>query len=316
MKPNVKLLGIMLLKKIVLKVEKRELKNVKEVLWSFKESKPEVSIDALRHGTLGEDTLVSFNVDEKHYEALIGKLNESGIRVLLPATKSEKENLAVKLKPKVISTNNAQGESNRLDVETHALNKRAINTPAAVLDATIENGNYEKVIQISKDFKSGFELIKKAKDNLGKAVTNAVNNAFEKASKSMFEFTSGFNQLIKIASDRNLKAMHLIDQQKTAGLYAINLCASRREYLNLLIQICNNNSIPNIVCLKASVELATMVLDEEDSNEDTEYAVRYLNIKWLQIVFDTTGDEITQKQKNSVKELISRVRKIRNERNL
>ncbi len=303
-----------MLKKIVLKVEERELDQVKNVLRSFKESSPEVSFSALRHGTLGDDTLVSFNVDEKYYKALINRLAVSGINVLLPASKTEKENAQVKFKSKTIITN----ERNKSGINTPFENKQASGSPVLILDNSIVSGDYEKVIQVSKDIKAGFELMKKAKDNIEKSVNNAITVAFDKALKSSFEMTNGFNQLVRIASDKTLKAMHLVSLQKTAGLNAVKLCAGRREYLNLLIQICNNNSIPNIVCVKASAELAAMVSDEQESeqngNEDLEYAVRYLNIKWLQIALDLALNEASQTEINSVKNLISTVRKIRNER--
>ncbi len=294
-----------MLKKIVVKVNERELNEVKNVLRSYTESKPDVSISALRHGSLGDDELISFNVDEKHYDPLIEKLTLNGIKVLIAATKSEKEKIQTVIKKVSLNSNINQGNTKKFNVET----------PAAVLDGSIERGDYEKVIQISKDFRSGHELIKKAKENIEGTVNAAINLAFEKAAKSKFEINSSFNQLIKIASDKNLKAMHFINQQKTAGLYAVKLCSDHKEYLNLLIQICNNNSIPNIVCIKASVELSSMVLNEQGGGEDIEYAVRYLNIKWLQIALDVAVNEVNQKEKESVKDLISAVRKIRNDRN-
>jgi len=290
----------MQLKKIVVKVGERELNQVKSVLKSFKESKQDATISSLRHGSLGDDTLVSFNVEEQYYNYLVEKLTLFGIKVLRPISKTEKDKVQVMVKQKLnVSNYNHTGS-----------NKSVKETPASILDGSIERGDYEKLIQMSKDFRSGHELIKKAKDNIENTVISAINSAYDKALKSKFEINTSFNQLIKIASDKNLKVMNLINHQKSAGFYAVKICAAYREYINLLIQICNNNAIPNIVCVKAAVELSNMVLLDE--NEDIEYAVRYLNVKWLQIAFDIAGNEISQQEKDSVRELITNVRKIRN----
>ncbi len=298
-------LGEVLLKKIVLKVKERELSQVKNILRLYKESKPDVSFSAPRHGSLGDDELISFNVEEKHYNPLVEKLTLYGFKLLLPINISEKEKVQAVIKQ-------SPGISNTVQKE---IKKNTIGSVDSILDGSIERGDYEKVIQISKDFRSGHELIKKAKDNIESTVNLAINLAFEKGMKSKYEINTSFNMLIKIASDKNLKAMHFINQQKTAGLYAIELCIAHREFLNLLIQICNNNSIPHVICIKAAVELTDIVFDEQNGNEDMEYAVRYLNIKWLQIAFDIAGVEINEAEKDSVKHLISEVRKIRNDRN-
>ena len=294
-----------MLKKVVVKVDERELSQVKTVLKSYKESEPEVSISALRHGSLGDDALVSFNIDSDHFDAMVEKLNIHGIKVLLPTKKIEKTQVQMKIQEKQVLSSITRSEIKRTSSET----------PVAILEGSIGRGEYEKVIQISKDFRNGYEVIKRAKDSIESTIKKAIDIAFDKAVKSKFEINNSVSQLMKIASDRNLKAMHFINYQKDAGMAAIKLCSTSREYINLLIQICNNNSIPNIVCAKAAVDLTGMVLNGEEVTEDFEYAVRYLNIKWLQIVVDIVSVELPQREKESIKKLINTVRKTRGERN-
>ncbi|MCL5028663.1 MAG: hypothetical protein M1480_06535 [Bacteroidetes bacterium] len=294
-----------MLKKVVVKVDERGLSQVKTVLKSYKESEPEVSISALRHGSLGDDALVSFNIDSDHFDAMVEKLNIHGIKVLLPTKKIEKTQVQMKIQEKQVLSSITRSEIKRTSSET----------PVSILEGSIGRGEYEKVIQISKDFRNGYEVIKRAKDSIESTIKKAIDIAFDKAVKSKFEINNSVSQLMKLASDRNLKAMHFINYQKDAGMAAIKLCSTSREYINLLIQICNNNSIPNIVCAKAAVDLTGMVLNGEEVTEDFEYAVRYLNIKWLQIVVDIVSVELPQREKESIKKLINTVRKTRGERN-
>ena len=85
------------------------------------------------------------------------------------------------------------------------------------MDSAIKNGDFEKVIQLSKDYRN-FEVQKKAKDNIDVSINNAIDHAYNRAIKNKYEVDKSLTILIKIASDNNLKNLHKTGQIKSAGL--------------------------------------------------------------------------------------------------
>jgi len=67
--------------------------------------------------------------------------------------------------------------------------------------------------------------------------------------------------------------------------------------------------MPHIVCMKAAIKLAYFLSDDDEkSEENLDYAVRYLNLRWLNIVFYTVSLEISEKEKEIFRVLISSIK--------
>jgi hypothetical protein len=288
------------LKHVILKVSHEKLKTLKTAIKEAKTLFPRADISPVKQGNLGDDIMASFTIDDDHYQRVIEKIKKAGIIVLGNEPKTEHKKVA-NTKP-VIST--AAGD---FTVSSSLVPKN--DSPAAILDFAIKNGDYEKVILFSKDYRIGFEVLKKAKDNVDLAIKNSIDIAYLKALKNKFEVSKCLTQLIKIASDKDLKNLHKNDQIKAAGLKAVELCSIYREYINILVQICNNNSMPHIVCMKAAIKLAYFLSDDDEkSEENLDYAVRYLNLRWLNIVFYTVSLEISEKEKEIFRVLITSIK--------
>ena len=63
--------------------------------------------------------------------------------------------------------------------------------------------------------------------------------------------------------------------------------------------------------MKAAIRLAYILSNDDDnekSEENMDYAVRYLNLRWLNIVFYTVSMEISEKEKEIFRILISSVK--------
>ena len=293
-----------MIEKIVVKGSEGELNNVKQLLRSFKESDNSLSIGSLRFGNLGDETLLSFNVDKEHYNFLIEKFSMLGVKLLLPEEKLN--NIVSKLKSKVEFVQSKKNTSKNPSNES----------PSSTLEASIKLGDYEKVIQMSKDFRHGIDIITKAKDNIDLSIKSAIDNAYRKAINNKFEINDSFTKLIKIASDNKLKTLHKNEYLKEAGLLLVELCYAYKEYINLLVQICNNNSIPNLVNIKAAIKLAEFINDSsEDQKDNIEYLGKYLNIKWLLIAFDVAYPELTFEEKETFSLLIKIVRETKEKKN-
>ena len=288
------------MKKVILKLSHDKFKILKSILKDVKDSSPKAVISSINQGNLGDDIMASFTVDDEHYHPVIEELEKADLK-LFGGSPQNSNKQASSGSP----ANYSARDNNQVDTKVILKN----NSPMSVLDFAIKNGDYEKVIQFSKDYRIGFEAVKKAKDSITITVNNCIENAYFKALKSKFEVSNSLNLLIKIASSKELKSLHTNDQIKTAGLKAVELCSIHKEHMNFLIQICNNNAVPHIICIKAAIQLAKILLNDEEANEDnTNYTVKYLNLRWLNIVYHTVNSEISEKERGIIDDLISSIK--------
>jgi hypothetical protein len=289
------------LKHIILKIDQEKFKTLKIIIKEAKDLFPNIAISPIKQGYLGDEIMASFTVDDEHYQQILGKLKEKDISLFGSKTKDEKKQVTL-----TGQANYSAGSNISPDAKANA-NKSG--TPASILEFAVKNGDYEKVIQLSKDYRSGFEVLKKAKDSIDAAIKHSIDIVYGRAIKNKFEVSNCLTHLIKIASDKDLKTLHKNDLIKSAGLKAVELCSIYKEFINILVQICNNNAIPQIVCMKAAIKLAYILnSDDEKAEENMDYVARYLNLRWLNIVFYTVSVEISEKEKEVFRILIESVK--------
>ncbi len=285
--------------KIIAKVSDGEVKKLKNELKLLQEVKPDLSISAIRFGTLGDDNVISFNTEDENYPLIVDKMVQLGINLLLPIVKQAGEKTAVvenNINNKEASPDNSQRKQNK-------------DNPASVIDSAIKSGDYETLIKVSKDIRFGHEQMKKAKDNLYDTVISEIDRVYSLGQKSRIQRVDCIERLIKIASDKDIKALHKIDALKAAGLAAVKLCTTSNDYMSYLIQLCNNNVVPNIINVNAAIALSGLVLPESgQSNEDLDYAIKYLNYKWLLIAYDIVINELSSKEKDRFIQLINAIK--------
>ena len=70
--------------KIVAKVSGHKFESAENLLRSLKESSDTIDISAIRYGNLGEDRLLSFNLNEERLKIVIENLNANGLKILSP----------------------------------------------------------------------------------------------------------------------------------------------------------------------------------------------------------------------------------------
>ncbi|MHB8335960.1 MAG: hypothetical protein ACYDEE_00915 [Ignavibacteriaceae bacterium] len=286
--------------KIIAKVSEDEFESAQNLLRTLKKPPNNIEINSVRYGSLGEDRLISFDLDEKNLKIVIENLITNGLKILSP------EQFAKKKETHVIINNQSNiNDIEKLDVTRNSTGKES---PSALLDLAIKNGDYEIVVQFSKDIRSGLDILNKAKGHIDIAIQTAIDHAFNKGIRSIFEVDNSLEQLLKIASDKNLKVLNKQEFQKKAGLKAVELCGSNFEQTNNLIRICNNNLLPYIVCLKAAAQLYEILSsNQEKVQEEILYATKHLNIRWINIALDIMGPEMQDTEFKSVKSLINLV---------
>ncbi|MHB8580294.1 MAG: hypothetical protein ACYDA4_10615 [Ignavibacteriaceae bacterium] len=284
--------------KIIAKVSEGKFGSAKNLLRALKESSNTIDISTIRYGNLGEDRLLSFNLNEESLKLVIESLIANGIIILFP------EQFAIKKETRVIVNN--QSISQNVEKSDSVKNISIKESPSVLLDFAIKNGDYEIVVQYSKDIRLGHDLLNQAKENIDISIQTSIDHAYNKGIRSTFEVDNALEQLLKIASDKNLKVLNKQEFQKKAGLKAVELCGSNFEQTNNLIGICNNNLLPYIVCLKAAAKLYEILgSNQEKVQEEILYAAKHLNVRWINISLDIMGPEMQEGEFKSVTSLIN-----------
>jgi len=287
--------------KIVGKISEDKFDSTKNLLKILKGSSSNIDIKAVRYGTLGEDKLISFNIDDKNVNLVVDNLLSMGVKILFP------EQFAKKKEIKVVFDNQSTSKDSVSSIaEKKATGKES---PSALLDLSIKNGDYESVVQLSKDVRLNVDVLDNAKNSIDVTIQTAIDKAYNRGMTSLFEIDSAVDQLIKIASDKNLKALNRLPIQKTAGIKAVELCGSHIDQTNNLIRICNNNLLPYIVCVKAAAKFIAIFENNHDkAEEEILYATKNLNIRWINIALDIIKPELADDELQKVNNLISLVR--------
>ncbi len=292
----------MMFEKIIVKASSSEVTKLKELLKRLEESISDLIVGPLLIGELGEDFIVSFNVDDKHYRMIIEKITMNKLKVL---TLDEKIIEIINATPM-----NVNVETRLQEVKEKEQQKFSpVEIQNKALDEAIHNGEYEKVIQIAMDIRNSTEIIERAKNNISYAVFIAIDKAYHKALEKKYEIPKSFTRLMEISADNKLKTLQFTELLKYAGARAVNIAALQKEHFRKLIQICNDSKLVNYVNIKAAIKFSEIALkDQVQYKTEIEFAARELNIRWLQIVFDIASVEFSSEECEQFNNLIEFIR--------
>ena len=289
--------------KICAKVGENQGEQIKAILRGVRDRNPGLEINSLRFGKLGDETIVSFNVDDRHHRLVINALINKNFRIV-PLTENTKK-IVDEVKPQSSPPKPVKSPDWK-EIKKNNSNSGHGNDP---LDKAVEMGDYKKVIEISKDIRNSSELVKKANKSISEAVDKAVEKAVKKSKKNKYDREEAVDHLIEIASDQVLRALSKIDAMKHAGTAAIEICSNHQELYWQLVKICNNNGMPYHLIMQSAIKLSNLLLgDAEVLEEDREYAVKNLNIRWLNVSFDIIGYEFSEEDQKKFNELVDYVK--------
>lgn len=91
--------------KIVAKVSGDKFESAKNLLRALKESSDTIDISTIRYGNLGEDRLLSFNLNEESLKIVIENLIANGIIILFPEQFAKKKETRVSVNNQSASQN-------------------------------------------------------------------------------------------------------------------------------------------------------------------------------------------------------------------
>jgi hypothetical protein len=245
---------------------------------------PSVELSKLSYGQLGEDIIASFDIDDGHYALMVEKLYTSGLNVLPTNDKANQvlEFLRGKYGNKSFSKSAAPVAS-------------ASSAPtAATINELKSTGKYDELLKITKMVNVDPDVKNGAKNAIEDTVKKSIDQNYNYALINKHAVQSSISNLIRIASDSNLKSLNMQAIQKQAGKAAIAICENfHLEHLDELIKISNNNQVPNIINLKSAAKFWEVVSKETEKYEgDIAIALKTLNVRFLENAFDVAQGEL------------------------
>lgn len=295
---------------VVAVADTKEIPVIKGILQVLREKMPNMMVTPLKFGKIGDRHVVTFKIDKASYKTLVEKLIFNKIKILSldPKTKEiiKTAQIAANRTP-ATSIPTAQGWEDIKEMNKTGENKKG-------LEEYIREGNYIEVIKISKNINYPKDVLDKAKNNINHTVEVAINNAFHGAVSRRFEVDKYLNILLKIASDPMLKSLQKMEYLKDAGLKAVDACAMHKDYYSELVKIANNNALHNVVCIRATIKFAEIILpNQELYKAELDYAVRNLNIRWLAIALGVVQNDLLPAEIAAFDNLLNLVRQMRSE---
>ncbi len=290
-------------KNLIFRVRKSEIAEIKVYLGNLKDKFKDIHLDSLRVGQLGEDSMLSFNVNAKYYDLIVHGLKSFGAESIIIEKNSFDEGSKTF---KVIRSAN----TNINDLSNYKSKPKV--SPEDSLENAIKSGNFEKVLQYSRDIKSGYSVTKKAKEGIEEAVLIAINENVNNATSNKANIEQCITALLSICANKSLRSLSKMNLMIEAGMQAIKICENSKDSAGTLIKIVNNNMIPNIIVVKAAERFADIALNnQEQFADELAYAAKNLNIRWLMISLDIVDNKLSAEEKNNLKNLMSYIEALR-----
>jgi hypothetical protein len=273
---------------ITLLASEKELPTIKTILKFLNEKHPTFKAMKFRTGKIGEDILVSFKVNEEFYSKVLEKFAYNDIPIIMKDKKAneiideKKEQKRRKLK--------AQGWSE--------INAKKNQITLAELDKLARGGKLKKITKEAKGgISSNRDIVKKARSLISETVENSITNLINYAIEKPGRREDTIDELLLIATDKDLKLFGKVEEMIKAGIVSIELALSHKNYYDKIILIANNTKINNLINVKATIALASIYnLNENENSEKLTNAVKYLNTRWLKIALESVRSKFTHEE--------------------
>jgi len=282
----------MKLEKVVIKTDEKDLERVQKVVDSLSQMNKSVMIGKVIYGRLGDNILLSFNTDSASFPFIFEKLTINNVKVILDSsTEKLRQTITQKKGPVPYEGWDSLKKQNRA-VES--------------IEAIASSGNYQELFRIIKDIRNEKSRIEEAQNALASTVSICIQNIYQNAKIQKSRIDDSVNKLLEISSDQNLRAPNLIEFTKMAGIFAIELDSNDESTVYKLITICNNNQIHKYANIAAAVKFSKIVFSNLVMHENNlEFAIKKLNLRWLNICFPIVEREFNENDKASFTDLIS-----------
>jgi len=293
---SIKKIQNMKFKKITIKVEKDDEAKLQRFLLTLGDMRSSVNVRKSELSSVKYESVVTFNVESDKIDKFKYKLNRGAFNILKQGDIDKQIQSAIDNKKIIPGDLTGVGMSS---AELKTLKKRQ------TLEDLIEEGNYVELLAISKDIRQEPNKKLKAEVGVPRAVKIAIDYALDKGlNGKSFAFRS-LDELIKLATNPELKQLGINDLLIRSGNNAIEICTTYDDFADDLVKIANNIKLHNSVNIKAIIKFSQIVLsDPEKYTLDIDFAIKNMNIRWLRIAFDAVENSITQEEKNDFNNII------------
>lgn len=291
------------IERISLLTSDKELSTIKTILNFLKDKHPNFKVMKFRTGKIGEHNLVSFKVEHKFYAIVLEKFAYNAIPVIM-RDKRAKEFIDHKKEEK----------RRNLQVQGWAeISTKRNPITLEELEKLAENGKLKEIIREAKGgIGSDRDIVQKAQSLISQTVENAIGNLINFALEKPGRCESIIDELLLIASDKDLKIFGKNEEMRNAGIASIELALGHKYYFDKIIRIANDPKLENIINIKAAIALADNYSSNKEENpEKLPNAVKHLNTRWLKIALETVRSKILGKD---VEKLNSFIRFIEEQR--
>ena len=275
------------IKSITILIKEKDLVPVKAILNFLKEKYPTLSIMKFRTGFIGEDILISFKINNEFYPIVLEKFAYNDIPVIM----KDKQ---------VIEFIDEKKLQKKRKLQTQGWSEISVHKKQISLSELVKLSEAGKIKEIAKEAKGGIganiEIVKRAKQLLSVTISNAIQN-LKDYSEKIGKKQEVIDQLILVATDKDLKLFHKQEDMNNAGTTAIEISISHKKYYYNLIHIANNSKLNNIINVKAVITYAKFYNDLTDEEiEKLPDVVKLLNTRWLKIAFETIQQKLTSEE--------------------
>jgi hypothetical protein len=266
------------LKSITVLTNEKDLVSIKSILKFLKERYSELLIVKFSAGLIGDNTIISFKVNSEYYPIVLEKLAFNDIQIIMKD--KEEANFIENKKEQKRRKLRAQGWS---EISS---NKKQITIEE--LKRFSDEGKIKEIILEAKGgIRSSLEITEKARKLLSATVKIAIKNLINYAEEKLGKRPDAIDQLILIATDKDLKLLRKIDETNEAGLAAIQISLTHQNYYEYLIKIANNTKLNNFINIKAANSLAELYLRNSDEEIQLPDVIKDINTRWLRIALES-----------------------------
>ncbi len=276
----------MALQKIVLTISKKSAIEVKNILYKFSSTLPQINIVK----RLSDDEIeIELKLPEEISRNAIKKFASSGFAV----------------KPIDVYTR-------KILFQNKSETTSSFSSPGFVLPDKI--GENKETTKDRLELAETVKMILQGKNKITasnqKSIKNSLNFYIDKLRKEAFLKKSKTNdnikRLLEIASNKMIASSPILNVAKSAGFSAIDVCAENTLNVGELLNICNNRDLHCTVRAKAVAKFSKVVFEDESFYEsDLTIAVKRLNTRWLNTILDESSKDLTEDEVENFEKLQS-----------
>ncbi|MBI9071429.1 MAG: hypothetical protein JEY94_07505 [Melioribacteraceae bacterium] len=287
-----------------------DLNKLKIVLRNLRNENKDLVVSSPKMGKIGKDLLISFKINNLFQTKIVKTLTENSLTIL--SLKDRNEILKQIKEEKKPEAENADQESEVVNKGWGDLVKAVSDKPHTPINSLINEGNYSEILKIARDFRINNKFRKEAVNGVGAALNILIARVFRNGSLST-EPLEQIETLLKIGGDQSLKLIHEEDLMKAACTKAIELATLSEDSFKHLITICNNRNIHSFSTIEAVVKLSEIIFSDADKYFYlVELSGTDLNLRWLNIAFDSRPKRMEKQKIASFKKLVDFIQERRN----